>query len=288
MSIRLRPTAWATVVALGVAFVPVFASHASERANRVSVIRVPVAGQVAKAQIGDDGTIHLLLDADDGPRYVKSADNGATFSAPMVVLDAASQKPGLKFSVWDIAVGENGRVHVAMGNNAWKLKLPQEEWSLYYASLAPGAKTFSPVKNLNRKPSEGFSLAADARGTVAACFLSGKLFAMISHDDGETFTASAELNPAWDPCNCCTTSAAFGADGRMALLYREETDNERDLFVVVWDERSGTKPLRRRVSSTTWKVNACPMTYYTIARAGTGYVATWPTKGQIYFARLDK
>ena len=29
------------------------------------------------------------------------------------------------------------------------------------------------------------------------------------------------------------------------------------------------------------------MTYFTITRADTGYVAAWPTKGQVYFARLD-
>jgi hypothetical protein len=29
------------------------------------------------------------------------------------------------------------------------------------------------------------------------------------------------------------------------------------------------------------------MTYYTISRDRGGYMTTWPTKGQIYFARLD-
>jgi hypothetical protein len=30
------------------------------------------------------------------------------------------------------------------------------------------------------------------------------------------------------------------------------------------------------------------MTYYTINRTPTGYVAAWPTKGDVYFARLDQ
>ena len=30
------------------------------------------------------------------------------------------------------------------------------------------------------------------------------------------------------------------------------------------------------------------MTYFSINRADTGFVAAWPTKGQVYFARLDK
>jgi len=276
----------ATLATLSLSFFATFASQAGEGANRVSAVGVSAASRVVKAQLGADGTIHLLLATDDGPQYVKSQDAGATFSAPMAIVDAGSQKPGLKFHGEDLAVGKDGRVHVALSNNAWKLKLPEEEWSLYYASLAPSAKAFSPLRNLNHKPSEGFSLAADQRGTITACFLSGKLYVMVSRDNGATFSASAELNPAWDPCNCCTTAAVYGADGKLALLYREETNNERDMFVVLWDQRNGSKPSRTRISGTPWKLAACPMTYFTITRADTGYVAAWPTKGRVYFARL--
>lgn len=273
---------------LGLLLVAMLTGHAREQTNRVSAIRVPVEGKVLDAQLGADGTIHLLLDATDGPKYLHSRDAGATFSEPMAVVDATAQKPGLKFHAADLAVGNDGRVHVAMANNAWKLKLPQEEWSLYYTSLAPGANAFAPVRNLNRKPSEGFSLAADEQGAVTAAFLSGKLFGMVSRDQGATFSASAEFDAAWNPCDCCTTAAAYGADGKLALLYREETNNERDMFLVLWDQRGGTKPSRSRISATPWKLNACPMTYFAINRAGTGYVAAWPTKGRVYFARLDQ
>lgn len=264
------------------------AAHAEEAANRVSAIRVPGVSNALKAQCGPDGTVHLLFDAEDGPQYVSSMDGGVTFGRPMAVVDAAARKPGLEFSGEDLAVDQDGRVHVALSNNAWKLKLPQEEWGFYYARLMPGAKAFSPVRNINRKPSEGFSLAAGEDGAVAASFLSGKLFAMVSRDGGETFAASAELNPAWNPCDCCTTSAAYGPDGRLALLYREETDNERDIYVALRGQGRDAKPSRQRVSSTTWKIAGCPMTYFTITPTLTGYVIAWPTKGQVYFARLDK
>ena len=273
------------IACLLLATIPV--SRATERTTPVTVVRIP-GGQPLRAQLDPDGTIHVLLDSSDGPLYVKSQDDGLTFSKPIAVVDAAAQKPGLKFDGSDLAVGRDGRVYVAMSNNAWKLKLPQEEWGLYFASLAPGARAFQPVRNLNRKPSEGFALAADARGMVTATFLSDKLFAMISRDDGETFTSSAEIDPSWDPCNCCTSAAAYGADGKLAVLYREETNNERDMFIALWDQHSENKPLRNRVSITPWKIAACPMTYFTISHAKMGYVAAWPTKGQVYFARLDQ
>ena len=193
---------------------------------------------------------------------------------------------GLEYSAWDMAVGKGGRVHVAMGTNAWKLKLPQEEWGFFYASIDPGVSAFSHVRNINRKPSEGFSLAADDQGNVTACWLSDKLYANVSHDNGETFEPSIEINTRFNPCNCCTTSAAYAEDGKLAVLYREETNNERDMYFVLWDQVEG-QMTRKRLSRTLWKIDACPMSYYTVTRERGGFVAVWPTKGEIYFARLD-
>jgi hypothetical protein len=45
---------------------------------------------------------------------------------------------------------------------------------------------------------------------------------------------------------------------------------------------------RTRVSSTLWKINGCPMTYFALSSTKEGYIAAWPTKGEIYFARLDR
>ena len=117
--------------------------------------------------------------------------------------------------------------------------------------------------------------------------MAGKLYANVSRDNGKSFAPTVEINPAYDPCNCCTTSAAYGADGKLALLYREETNNDRDIYVVLWDQFRGAKPTRVRISTTGWNINGCPMTYFTITPTDTGYVAAWPTKGQIYFARLN-
>jgi hypothetical protein len=157
MILTFWPSTWISITTLSLAAALV--SNASDRTNQVTVVRIPTGGQPLIARLGGDGTIHLLLDSSEGPLYVKSQDGGITFSEPIAVVHAATHKPGLKFSGSDLAVGRNGRVFVAMSNNAWQLKLPQEEWGLYFASLAPGARAFSPLRNLNHKPSEGFALA---------------------------------------------------------------------------------------------------------------------------------
>jgi hypothetical protein len=261
-------------------------NSAEDGINSVTTVPVPEGGRPVAARVDGEGTIHLLYNSADGPKYVKSSDSGKTFDAPIPVVDEGSRKPGLEFEGWDMAVGKANRVHVAMGTNAWKLKLPEKEWGFYYTSLDPGAKAFAPVRNINGTPSEGFSLAADDKGTVTACWLSGKLYANVSHDGGKTFGPRVEINPAYDPCNCCTTSAAFGADGRLAVLYREETNNERDMYLVLWDQ-GRNQMARTRISTTLWKIDACPMTYYSVSRSQDGFTAVWPTRGDIYFARLD-
>src|SRR5262245_35351519 len=272
---------------LAIVLVLTMASAAlAENSDRVTIVPVPNHGRPAAAKTDAEGTIHLLYDSPDGPQYVKSTDRGKTFSPAISVVDKASRKPGLEFQASDMVVGKGNRVHVAMFTNAWKLKLPEEEWGFFYASLDPGAKSFSPVRNINRKPSEGYSLAADTQGNVAACWLSGKLYANVSHDNGKTFDATVEINPAYEPCVCCTTSAAFGADGKLAVLYREQANDERDMYLVLWDQVGGQMS-RPRISSTLWKIDACPMTYYTVSRDLDGYMAVWPTKDEIYFARLD-
>jgi hypothetical protein len=251
-----------------------------------TTVPVPEGGRPVVARTDTEGAIHLLYNSADGPRYVKSSDNGKSFEAPIPVVDEKPGKAGLEFEGWDMAVGQGNRVHVAMGTNAWKLKLPQEEWGFYYTSLDPGAKAFAPVRNINKTPSEGFSLAADDKGNVTACWLSGKLYANVSHDGGKTFGPRVEINPAYDPCNCCTTSGVFGAEGKLAVLYREETNNERDMWMVLWDQ-GRSEVSRTRIGTTLWKIDACPMTYYTVSRNGDGFTAVWPTRGDIYFARLD-
>ena len=150
----------------------------------------------------------------------------------------------------------------------------------------PRGSAFSPVRNINRKPSEGFSLAADKEGKVTACWLADKLYANVSRDNGETFAPYTEIDSQINPCNCCTTSAAYGADGNLAVLYREETSNERDMYLVLWNQDRG-QITRTRVSRTLWRIDACPMTYFAVTSERQGFAAVWPTKGQIYFARLN-
>lgn len=181
-----------------------FLALSSWAADGVRVVQTPNGGSVADAEVDAAGTIHLVYDADNTAYYVRSTDGGATFSKAIKVVDDKGGPAGLSYSCSDMAVGKDGRVHVVLSTNAWKLKLPKEQWGLHYASLDSGAAAFTPVRNINKMPSEGYSVAVSDKGEVALFWLSGKLYMNLSRDGGKTFGANAEPDAKLDPCNCCT------------------------------------------------------------------------------------
>ena len=255
------------------------------KVQAAQVVEGPAGGKPMFAKTGPKGETHLIFDKDGEVFYASSTDSGGTWSTPLPVINTASKTPGLEFDAWDLAVGSDGKVHVALGNNAWKLKLPKDQWGFFYASLAPGEKVFSPLRNLNHLPSEGFSLAAGPNGRIGAFYLAGKVFGMLSSDNGGTFSAPGEVNPALNPCECCETRVAAGPNGSMAIFYRDKTGGNRDLYFA--NLSSGGQSTREKVSVTGWPINACPMTYYSIVPSKSGYVVAWPTKETVFFGRLD-
>ena len=58
------------------------------------------------------------------------------------------------------------------------------------------------------------------------------------------------------------------------------------MFVAFWDQ-ARNEATRRQISSTLWKIDSCPMTYYSITAVDDEFVVAWPTRGEIYFARVD-
>src|SRR5206468_3396965 len=124
------------------------AANADDGIAKVTTVAVPGRGRPVVAKTDAHGTIHLLYDSKDGPKYARSTDGARTFGSAIPVV-LGPQTTGLEYSAWDMAIGKAGRIHVAMSTNAWKLKLPEAEWGFYYAGLDPGSAAFSPVRNIN-------------------------------------------------------------------------------------------------------------------------------------------
>src|SRR3954449_487251 len=91
-----------------------FCSPSANADGYVTTVPVPDRGRPVVARVDAAGTIHLLCDSQDGPKYARSTDGGMTFGPTTPVIGQGPQKAGLEFQAWDMAIGKGGRVHVAM------------------------------------------------------------------------------------------------------------------------------------------------------------------------------
>ena len=262
----------------------VLLSHVSSAEESPRIAKLPEGAIVPDAEVDHDGVIHVAYLRDEDVFYVRSKDEGRTFSKPVRVNTEQGFASGGAFRGPDLAVGKSGRVHVIWYNAGYQQKRPHEEWGVMYGRLEPGAKTFEKSRNLNRKPSDNFSVAADKKGKVAVIWMAEGVFANLSSDGGKTFAPPQNLKV--DPCECCGSRAIYSADGTLSVLYRDKTDDLRDTNIANLSPGKATWS-SRQISTKPWPIDACPMTGSFLSLTKTGMAAAWETKNQVYFALLD-
>jgi len=254
----------------------------------VRVVELPLEGSVPDAERGPDGALHVAFVADSNLYYSKSTDGGKTFSSPLQVNLDRGNVHGGRYRGPDLTVDGDGRVHVVWYNNGYQRSLPQDQWGVEYARLAPGESSFSGRRNLNHLPSDNYSVAADSRGRVAVFWTAEGLFTNLSTDGGDSFGEAVRVGEGGiDPCECCATRCQFTADGRLYLTYREKADNLRDMHLVEFPDIFGKTGsfTRSKISGETWKIDLCPMTGSWLAPLPDGgLTAAWDNRTTVEFA----
>ena len=263
----------------------------------IKIVRAPNGGIQPRVIVDRAGTLHLLYYAGDHLHgdlfYVKSPDAGLTWSSPLRV----NSEPGTAIAAGtirggQIALGKNGRVHVAW-NGSSKVEL------MLYSRLNDSHAAFEPERNLMTRTSGldgGGAVAADSAGRVyvtwhgkasgAAAGEAGRqVWIAESNDDGKTFAVE---RPAWNEptgaCGCCGMAVFADSQGTVRALYRTATENiHRDIYLLA-APTSGNQFTGRKLD--TWELNACPMTSMDFAQSGDKIEGAWETAGQVYFEDL--
>ena len=283
----------------------------------VRLSRVPGGGLQPQIALDHQGTMHLVYFAGDPERgelfYVKSADGGTTFSRPIRV----NSQPGSAIAVGTIrgaqlAVGEDGRVHVSWNGSAdaapagplnpdsGKPGMP-----MLYARLDDAGTAFQAQRSLMRHSfglDGGGSIAADrfrnvyvawhgidqkeASGTGKEGEARRRVWIAKSPDEGRSFSPEEK---AWSQdtgaCGCCGMKIFAGHRGNIYALYRSATESvHRDIYLLTSQNRG--QSFQGRLLHK-WDINACPMSSMDIAENADTVVGTWETGGQVFWARLD-
>jgi hypothetical protein len=277
------------------------AGAAEAQAGQVKRLRVPNKGIQPQVAVDGKGVLHLIYFGGD-PRhgdifYVRSTDEGATFSRPLQVNSVA----GSAIAVGNIrgahlAVGKNGRAHVAWneaGNKSF------EEAGMMYARLNDAGTAFEPQRNVIQaayRLDGGGSVAADDAGNVYVVWhapqpgergeKNRRVWVARSTDEGKTFShEQAAYREPTGACGCCGLRAFADSKGGVYVLYRSAKDEvNRDTYLLTSTEKGASF---RGENIHPWKVPACPMSSFGFAEGPAGSLATWETNGQVYFASID-
>jgi hypothetical protein len=266
--------------------------------NAVNIILAPPGSLVPDVIMDNNGILHMVYAENQNAFYIRSSDNGATFSSPVKVNVSGTVEYRMGERGPKISVGTDGVIHVV-----W-----MDQWSqqvkVYtrYARSTNGGITFENNKTLSSSPGvDGATVAADGNGHVFAFWhtmvpvqsqtpSATWLHLASSYDNGTSFSSDSNVvitNHSGLACSMCMTRARFSADGNVYLAFRSAENNIRD-FYVLKGNKSGGNFTAIRVNSDNWKIDYCPMAgpALEISSRGRQYCA-FMSKNHVYWAVSD-
>jgi hypothetical protein len=273
--------------------------------SRDHVSRVPDDGIQPQVGVDGNGIVHLIyFKGDPGAGdifYAHSENAGSTFSRPLRV----NSQPGSAIAVGNIrgahlAVGKNGRVHVAWnGSVKAEPKGPKGALPMLYARLHDTGTAFEPQRNIIQSAfglDGGGSVAADESGNVYVAWHAPtpggtgedqrRVWIAHSSDAGQSFSREkAAYSQPTGACGCCGLRTFADTKGSVYLLYRSATEQvHRDMNLLISTDH-GAQFQGEDISP--WEIGGCPMSAAAFAESGSGVLAAWETKGQVYYTRID-
>jgi hypothetical protein len=292
------------------------ADSLSQPAEKVTLSRVPGGGLQPQVAVDAQGVVHLLYykgEAKQGDLYyVRSSDNGATFSSPIRVnSQPESAVAAGTIRGGQLALGAAGRVHVAWNGSGAALPKgplnpeqsadsPYNGLPMLYTRMTDEGRAFEPQRNLMQKTfalDGGGTVAADGKSHVYVLWhgntagdatgeASRRVWIARSQDNGKSFTPeeAAYANPT-GACGCCGMRAFVDSRGDLYALFRSAQQQiHRDEYLL--RSRDQGRSFEGRLLDP-WQINACPMTSGAFAESSDNVLVAWETENQVYFTRVD-
>ena len=310
MNRRVRDT-WALIVLLLVASVGGVPVHGAGNAlPDVRVVPLPEGSLVPDVMMDARGVLHMVYGLGDDAWYVRSADNGRTFSSPVKVNTAGKVTLTMGERGPKLALGQGGMLTNARVR-VWEPSIHvvwADQWSpgvqVYprYSRSLDGGRTFEPPRALaSLSGIDGLTVAADGEGTVLAFFhqvsppqqeipQAHRLYLARSTDNGATFGPEERIKIQGMTdlaCSMCMMRARITADANACLVYRVANDNIRDFFLLRSPKQEDAfVPLR--VNEDYWELNTCPMCgpELTLDPAGR-MLCAFMSRHRVYWSALD-
>jgi len=264
----------------------------------VKVVQAPARCLVPDVVMDAKGVLHMVYGLEHHAYYVRSTDNGGTFTPPVKVNSAGMVETKMGERGPKLAVGSDGAVHVVWVDE-WA---PGAKTFVRYSRSLDEGKSFEALKTLSAMSGvDGATLTADGQDNVVAFWhvmadpkpevkAATWLHTARSTDNGATFGASAKVNItnlSGLACSMCMMRARARTDGNVYLAFRSAQDSVRD-FYVLKGRITENRFTARRVNEDNWKIDYCPMCgpELTFAPSGQSRCA-FMTRKKVYWAVSD-
>jgi hypothetical protein len=264
----------------------------------VNIVHAPAQCLVPDVAVDAEGVLHVVYGLDHGAYYVRSADNGTTFTAPVKVNSTGLVETKMGERGPKLAVGSDGTLHVV-----W-----MDEWApgvktfVRYSRSVDDGKSFAAPKAVSAMSGvDGSTLTADGKGHVLAFWHvmadpkpkvkeATWLHVARSSDNGATFGPTEKVsitNLTGLACSMCMMRGRTGTDGSVYLAFRSAQDSIRDFYVLKGrPTEAGFTALR--VNEDNWNLDQCPMCGPELTFAPNGQsVCAFMSRHKVYWAISD-
>ena len=235
----------------------------------VQIIRAPDKALVPDVVVDAKGVLHMVYGLGADAWYVRSTDNGATFSSRVRVNLTGEVELRMGERGPKLAVGSDGSIHVVWADR-WS---PGTECRVRYSRSTNGGSSFEPAMQISPMPGvDGATITADGEGNVLAFWHvfdppqeevpNGHwIYLSRSTDNGASFAAAERVkiaNVKDLACSMCMMRARIGGDGNVYLAFRSAENNIRD-FYVLRSRKTENRFTALRVNRDNWELKSCPM-----------------------------
>ncbi len=190
-----------------------------------------------------------------------------------------------------IAIGKENSVHIVWNGFGKKANGEPTTYQAY-TRLNETRSAFEPQRNLITWAwglDGGGSVATDKTGNVYVVWhamgvekgeANRGVYMTRSANGGATFERERQINPEpTGACACCGLRAFVDSKGDLSILYRRAKEGEyRDTMLLTSKDRGATFSERALAG---WKINACPMSTYSLSESNGKILAAWETVGRV-------
>jgi hypothetical protein len=244
------------------------------------------------------GVVHMVYARNRNAEYVRSSDNGATWTKPVIV----NAEGTVEFKMGErgpkLALGRDGVIHVVWVD-CWA---PGVKTYVRHARSHDGGRSFGPRTAVSSMPGvDGVTVTADGAGHVLAFWhvneppqseipSATRLHMARSDDEGASFHHDEPVrldNLGTLACSMCMMRGRVGSNGDVYLALRSAEQNVRD-FYVLKGRADKNRFTALRVNRDNWLLRSCPMCgpELTLGSDGRQYCA-FMSRHRVYWSVSD-